>query len=134
MSPRPLRGQAEPLALDRDEIGEATQRRPLPWQARMAIDWSSRSMVAPRLIKSRCCRAQSRSATPAGRGDRPERAALARGQRRAPWRSSATEEAVFEGHDSRLVERERLRQAGFAAVDPVDTSERSRPILLTRKR
>ena len=43
------------------------------------------------------------------------------------------EEVVFEGHDSSLIERERLRQAGFAAVDLVDTSERGRPILVARK-
>jgi SAM-dependent methyltransferase len=44
------------------------------------------------------------------------------------------EEVVFEGHDSSGVERERLREAGFAEVDLVDTSERGRPILLARKR
>jgi hypothetical protein len=44
------------------------------------------------------------------------------------------DEVVFEGHDSSRIERERLRQAGFAAVDLVDTSERGRPILLARKR
>jgi Phosphotransferase enzyme family len=44
------------------------------------------------------------------------------------------EEVVYEGHESSLVERERLRQAGFAEVDLVDTSERGRPILVARKR
>ncbi|MGH6896756.1 MAG: hypothetical protein ACREJ5_09450 [Geminicoccaceae bacterium] len=43
------------------------------------------------------------------------------------------DEVVFEGHDSSQTERERLRQAGFAEVDLVDTSERGRPILLARK-
>jgi hypothetical protein len=42
-------------------------------------------------------------------------------------------EVVFEGHDSSQIERERLRRAGFAEVDLVDTSERGRPILLARK-
>jgi hypothetical protein len=44
------------------------------------------------------------------------------------------EEVVYEGHESSLVERERLRQAGFAEIDLVDTSERGRPILVARKR
>jgi SAM-dependent methyltransferase len=43
------------------------------------------------------------------------------------------EEVVFEGHESSRIERERLRAAGFAEVDLVDTSERGRPILVARK-
>ena len=44
------------------------------------------------------------------------------------------DEVIFEGHDSASAERRRLRQAGFAAVDLIDTSERGRPLLLARKR
>jgi SAM-dependent methyltransferase len=44
------------------------------------------------------------------------------------------DEVVLEGHDSSRLERERLRRAGFAAIDLIDTSERGRPILLARKR
>ena len=34
------------------------------------------------------------------------------------------DEVVFEGHDSARTERRRLREAGFTAVDLIDTSER----------
>ncbi len=44
------------------------------------------------------------------------------------------DEVIFEGHDSSLTERKRLRQAGFTEIELVDTSERGRPILLARKR
>jgi serine/threonine protein kinase len=47
---------------------------------------------------------------------------------------SRFDEVIFEGHDSSRTERGRLRQAGFTAIDLVDTSERGRPILLARKR
>ena len=43
------------------------------------------------------------------------------------------DEVVFEGHDSSRIERDRLRGAGFTAIELVDTSERGRPILLARK-
>jgi hypothetical protein len=43
------------------------------------------------------------------------------------------DEVIFEGHDSSRIERARLRQAGFGAIDLVDTSERGRPIILARK-
>jgi Phosphotransferase enzyme family len=43
------------------------------------------------------------------------------------------DEVIFEGHDSSRTERARLRQAGFGAIDLVDTSERGRPIILARK-
>ena len=47
---------------------------------------------------------------------------------------SRFDEVVFEGHDSSRIERDRLRRAGFAEVDLVDTSERGRPILAARRR
>jgi hypothetical protein len=47
---------------------------------------------------------------------------------------SRFDEVVFEGHDSSRTERDRLRRAGFAEIDLVDTSERGRPILVARKR
>jgi hypothetical protein len=43
------------------------------------------------------------------------------------------DEVIFEGHDSSRTERTRLAQAGFTAIDLVDTSERGRPLLLARK-
>ena len=43
------------------------------------------------------------------------------------------DEVVFEGHDSARTERRRLCEAGFTAVDLIDTSERGRPLLLARK-
>jgi SAM-dependent methyltransferase len=46
---------------------------------------------------------------------------------------SRFEEVIFEGHECARTERARLRQAGFAAIDLIDTSERGRPLLLARK-
>jgi hypothetical protein len=43
------------------------------------------------------------------------------------------EELIYEGHDSALVERRRLRAAGFTTIELVATSERGRPILHGRK-
>jgi len=43
------------------------------------------------------------------------------------------DELIYEGHDSALVERRRLRAAGFTTVELVATSERGRPILHARK-
>jgi predicted Ser/Thr protein kinase/predicted RNA methylase len=42
------------------------------------------------------------------------------------------DELIYEGHDSALVERRRLRAAGFTTIELVATSERGRPILHCR--
>jgi predicted Ser/Thr protein kinase/predicted RNA methylase len=43
------------------------------------------------------------------------------------------DELIYEGHDSALIERRRLRAVGFTTIDLVATSERGRPILHGRK-
>lgn len=43
------------------------------------------------------------------------------------------DEVIFEGHDSARRERRRLRDAGFAAIDLVGTSERGRALFVARR-
>ena len=43
------------------------------------------------------------------------------------------DELIYEGHDCALVERRRLRAAGFTTIELVATSGRGRPILHGRK-